>query len=75
MCKNNTGGQSCVGWTKAVGVEREPLSSPTYDKAILGHVTLWGTEGPKAWVTVRPGPPRVRVLTTGKVVHAQDRVE
>lgn len=59
----------CVGRTKTEGVEREPLS-PAYDKAILGQVTLWGTEGPRAWVTARPGPPRVRVLTTGQ--HPQD---
>lgn len=51
-----------------VGVEREPLSL-AHDKAILGQVTLWGTEGPRAWVTVRPGPPREgreeRVFVTG----------
>lgn len=51
---------------------REPLSS-VYDKAILDLVTLWGAEGPRSWVTERPGPPSVSVLTTGTVVHAQSR--
>lgn len=54
-----------------MGVERETLS-PAHDEANLGHVTLWGTKGPRAWITARPGLLRERVLTTGKVKHAQN---
>lgn len=38
---------TCVGWTKKVGVAGGPLSLED-DKAIVGQVTLWGTEGPRA---------------------------